>query len=299
MEESLQYAREAVNLARHWEQADALHFALDNLGNVLFASGDVKGAFEVLQQAWQVARQTSSWFEEITISRQVEWYISQGNLEAAQERLSSIHVELDQVFKTPLRSIKSLGVHMTAVQLYIAQRDFSKALVLSQALIQGMETRKIGYYLIQVLIYQALAYQGLKQDAEALSSLKRALTLAAPEGYKRTFTHTHPGIVILLRQAQSAGIMPDYVETILSASKQGVKKQPVEIKTSSRLIEPLSKREMEVLMLLAQGNTDKKIAEKLVIARETVHKHLKNIYGKLDVHSRAEAIARARELKLL
>ena len=56
---------------------------------------------------------------------------------------------------------------------------------------------------------------------------------------------------------------------------------------------------MEVLRLLAQGNSDKKIAETLVIARETVHKHLKNIYGKLDVHSRTEAMVRARELGLV
>jgi LuxR family maltose regulon positive regulatory protein len=54
-----------------------------------------------------------------------------------------------------------------------------------------------------------------------------------------------------------------------------------------------------VLKLLAQGCPDKKIADTLVIARETVHKHLKNIYGKLGVHSRTEAILRARELTLL
>ena len=56
---------------------------------------------------------------------------------------------------------------------------------------------------------------------------------------------------------------------------------------------------MDVLKLLAQGCTDKEIAENLVIARETVHKHLKNIYGKLDVHNRTEATHRARALGLL
>ena len=65
------------------------------------------------------------------------------------------------------------------------------------------------------------------------------------------------------------------------------------------MIEPLSVRELEVLGLLAQGCADKKIAEKLVIARETVHKHLKNIYGKLEVHNRTEAVVHARELGLV
>jgi LuxR family maltose regulon positive regulatory protein len=74
---------------------------------------------------------------------------------------------------------------------------------------------------------------------------------------------------------------------------------PAQAHPASSLIEPLSGREMEVLRLLAQGCSDKKIAETLVIAPETVHKHLKNIYGKLDVHSRLEATLRAREFGLL
>jgi LuxR family maltose regulon positive regulatory protein len=93
--------------------------------------------------------------------------------------------------------------------------------------------------------------------------------------------------------------MLDYVDRLLAASKQGAIDQPIQSVTTSRLVEPLSIREMDVLKLLAQGCTDKKIAETLVIARETVHKHLKNIYGKLDVHSRTEAIVSARELGLL
>ncbi len=68
---------------------------------------------------------------------------------------------------------------------------------------------------------------------------------------------------------------------------------------SKWMVEPLSAREMDVLKLLAQGCSDKRIAETLIIARETVHKHLKNIYGKLDVHSRTQAVARAGELGLL
>jgi LuxR family maltose regulon positive regulatory protein len=64
------------------------------------------------------------------------------------------------------------------------------------------------------------------------------------------------------------------------------------------LVEPLSEREIDILKLLAQGCSDKVIAETLVIARDTVHKHLGNIYGKLDVHTRMEAILRAHELGL-
>jgi len=108
----------------------------------------------------------------------------------------------------------------------------------------------------------------------------------------------------LLRQAAARGMAPDYASRLLAALGRAAPTvaapvQRMQESSPSPLVEPLSERELDVLKLLAQGCVDKKIAETLVIARETVHKHLRNIYGKLDVHSRTEAIARARELGLL
>jgi ATP/maltotriose-dependent transcriptional regulator MalT len=65
------------------------------------------------------------------------------------------------------------------------------------------------------------------------------------------------------------------------------------------LVDPLTERELEVLQLLAGGLSNKEIAERLIVAPSTVKQHLKNIYGKLDVHSRTQAVARGRELALL
>jgi LuxR family maltose regulon positive regulatory protein len=65
------------------------------------------------------------------------------------------------------------------------------------------------------------------------------------------------------------------------------------------LIDPLTERELEVLQQLAQGLTNKGIADRLVVAPSTIKQHLKNIYSKLDVHSRTQAVTRARELGLL
>jgi LuxR family maltose regulon positive regulatory protein len=299
LEDAIRYSKEAVYLARKWEQADALHFALDNLGYALFASGDDEGAFDVLHQAWQVAHRTSVWFEEITIYQEVNWYLAMDNLDAALGRLRLAQVDIDEAHTMPFSSFKSQLLPFSYIQIFIAQKQYSKALTLVDVLVKEMEKRSIGYYFVRALTLQALAYQGLRQDTQALTSLKRALTLAAPQGYIRTFINKQPGLYTLLRQARTAGIMPDYVDVLLATYEQGVKDQPVKVVTTSVLVEPISVREMDVLKLLAQGCTDKKIAETLVIARETVHKHLKNIYGKLGVHSRTEAIARARELTLL
>jgi ATP/maltotriose-dependent transcriptional regulator MalT len=299
LEAAVHYAKEAVDLARRWEQADALHFALDNLGDVLFASGDIEGAFDTLRQAWQVASHTSTWFEQITISQEVEWYLALDNLEAALQRLRMARMDITDPTRISPDSFKSQLMHLTIVQIYLAQKQYSNALTLCELFLEDVGKKDAGYSTIKLLTLQALAFQGLRQDAQALASLKRALVRSAPEGYVRSFIGNGPVLISLLQQARHADIMSEYVDRLLAAAKQRVNDQPIQMTATAHMVEPLSEREMDVLKLLAQGCTDKKIAESLVIARETVHKHLKNIYGKLDVHSRTEAALRARELGIL
>ncbi|MBK7456131.1 MAG: hypothetical protein IPJ46_21130 [Anaerolineales bacterium] len=289
LEGAMRYAKDAVNLARHWEQADALHFAYTNLGEALFACGDREGAFDILRQEWQVANRTSMWFESITIAQEVKWHLAQDNLEAALKCLRFAHVNIDS----------SKGMPLVFIQIFLAQKKYTNALTLIADALGDLEKMALGYRLVRVLIWQALAYHGLRQEAQALSSLRQALKLASPEGYVRTFIGVGAALIPLLHQARAAGIEPDYVNKLLASIDQGDSLQSAKAVSVSHLVEPLSEREMEVLRLLAQGLPDKKIAEVLVIARETVHKHLKNIYGKLGAHSRTEAILRARELSLL
>jgi LuxR family maltose regulon positive regulatory protein len=106
----------------------------------------------------------------------------------------------------------------------------------------------------------------------------------------------------LLYQTLEQGIEPDYVRHLLtrfplevgdsgSAEKPGI--------DQSSLIEPLSDRELEVIHLIAQGLTNQEIADRLVLSLHTVKAHTRNIYGKLDVSSRTQAVARARTFDLL
>src|SRR5262249_13207201 len=148
----------------------------------------------------------------------------------------------------------------------------------------------------------------------ALDSLSRALTLTAPEGYVRLFADLGAPMAGLLAQSVERRAQSDpirvYAERLLSAfpSEQGGETSgtsgapPVlrpALERSNALVEPLSARELEVLRLIATGRSNQAIAQTLIIAESTVKMHLKNIYGKLDAHSRTQAIARARELGLL
>jgi len=102
----------------------------------------------------------------------------------------------------------------------------------------------------------------------------------------------------LLREAAAQGTAPDYVEKLLTAFSTP-ETPPSSRSHTQPLIEPLSDRELDVLRLLADGLTNQEIALALFISVNTVKTHLKNIYGKLGVNDRREAVAKAKELNLL
>jgi len=105
----------------------------------------------------------------------------------------------------------------------------------------------------------------------------------------------------LLSEAEAIGVMPDYLGKLLAVCAAEEHKSE---DTSSRppaqpLIEPLSRREVEVLHLMAQGLSNQEMCERLFLALDTVKGHNRNIFDKLQVQRRTEAVARARELGLL
>jgi len=105
----------------------------------------------------------------------------------------------------------------------------------------------------------------------------------------------------LLSETAASGIMPEYCGKLLAAFEAEDQKSEEEfyLPPSQSLIEPLSPREIEVLQLIAQGLSNREISERLFLALSTVKRHNGNIYGKLQVRRRTEAVARARELGLL
>jgi len=107
-------------------------------------------------------------------------------------------------------------------------------------------------------------------------------------------------MVSLLTEAVARGIKPEYAGQLLALSTPAQPKVGVpSLPDALVLAEPLSPRELEVLQLIAQGLSNRDIADRLFVALDTVKGHNRKIFGKLDVQSRTEALARARELNLL
>ncbi len=181
-------------------------------------------------------------------------------------------------------------------RVLIAQSRFDDALNLLNRLIQ--ENGGAGRVLNQMecLVSKSVVLHYMKNTADSVKTIIHAMELAEPGGYTRVFVDQGQPLAELIESIDDFG-----KKTIQPFAK----KLLVEFKTikhvnsPKNLIEPLSDRELEVLRLLCAGLTNKQITDELFISTNTVKTHLKNIYGKLSVHSRSSAILKAQELDLL
>jgi LuxR family maltose regulon positive regulatory protein len=187
--------------------------------------------------------------------------------------------------------------------LLIAQARAAEALPLLTRLLEAAITMERHGDEIRYLVMIALAQHALGNMQAALDSLGQALALAEPQSYVRLFVDEGQPMAELLLFAISKNVAPEYASKLLAAFPKNIYDavqydQDLTVYQQS-LVEPLSEREIEVLRLMAEGCKYKEIADRLVVSINTVRHHTRNVYGKLDVNSRTQAIGRARELNLL
>jgi LuxR family maltose regulon positive regulatory protein len=169
-----------------------------------------------------------------------------------------------------------------------------------QKQIEPLKNLRWNGVLVETYIVMALLFHSVQEKAKALSALENALTLAKPQGFLRTFVDEGPTMRGLLQLALTKGIHSDYVQRLLSAfDHQAVPTQSSPQTTTVDFREQLSKREIQVLRLLNSRLSVPEIAEEIHLAPTTVRTHVQNIYQKLNVHGRIEALQRATELGLL
>jgi LuxR family maltose regulon positive regulatory protein len=178
-----------------------------------------------------------------------------------------------------------------------------EATLLLEELLAYTQTMHNMYQEIRILACLALAYQAQGRTKEAQDTLECSLKLAQPGGFISTYVDLGPKIAGLLRQFADRGFETDYINRILAAfSRQpqiNGKQRLMQTPTEKDLIEPLTRREREVLVLLGKWLSDKEIAKELVISPRTVKKHNSNIYAKLGVKNRMRAVEKGKYLGLL
>jgi len=265
--------------------------------------GFLDGALDLLDEAERLYVRTALPDVRPVSALQARVWAAQGRLTEAlgwaRERGLSVDDELSY-----LREFE----HITLARVLIAEyksdradRSILEAMGLLERLLKAAEEGRRMGSVIEILVLQALAHQAQGNIPLALAPLERALALAEPEGYVRIFVDEGLPMAQLLSEAAAHGIMPDYTGKLLAAFEAEEQKSEGKsyLPPAQPLIEPLSQRELEVLQLIAQGLSNREISERLFLALSTVKGHNRNIFGKLQVQRRTEAVARARELGLL
>ena len=261
------------------------------LAQVKLAQGDEAAARSAARQALESAQHDGIPRLRILASAyQARIWLAQGQSDLA----STWAREYRQVGQTEyLREFEDL----TLARVLLAEGQPQEALALLDPMLPAARDAARFGAVIENQALRALAFHALDQPDAALEALEQALALAEPEGYVRLFVAMGSPMAALLKAAGSRGIASQYVARLLAAfapqapPRPAIERQP--------LVEPLTGRELEVLELLAEDLANREIGRRLFISLPTVKSHTRSIYGKLGVHSREEAVARARELHIL
>ena len=185
-------------------------------------------------------------------------------------------------------------------QVQIALGHFQEASTFISPALQTAKECGLLFRVAELSIAQALIHNGMKNSSAALEELEKALKISQTCEYTSLF-YGGPELDKLLQRAVDRKIRAQYVKQLLDISRSRKIAVPVPAadKKNAGLVTPLSERELEVLRLLASGMPSADVAKKLFLSPFTLKAHTQNIYNKLDVHSRIEAINKAREMDLL
>ncbi|MDQ3930913.1 MAG: LuxR C-terminal-related transcriptional regulator, partial [Chloroflexota bacterium] len=279
-----QYGQQSVQLARQIATTDRFVASELFLARLKLAQEDVAGAASILAKASYSTRQYNfvQQIPEVTAIH-VLILIHQGNLAAA--------AQLAQTHELP----------MSQARVHLAQGDTSAALAVLLPLRRQVEAKGWQDERLKVMVLQAVVHHAHGDLDMAVRMLGDALALARPEGFIRLFVDEGLPMAQLLSEAAAQGMMPDYAGMLLAVfeAERSKRDDTSYLPPAPLLNEPLSKREVEVLQLIAQGLSNHEISERLFLARDTVKGHIKKIFGKLQVQRRTEAVARGREVGLL
>jgi ATP/maltotriose-dependent transcriptional regulator MalT len=291
---------EGVRLAGRTGQIGTLVGGHVSLSRLRQARGDKDGAIEAAREAERLAR--SSGVGRL-VAEAAAW---KSRLHLALGELATATSEWERMGVGDEAPIVVREVEQIArARLLIARGEHEDALPLLSDLREAVRAAGRTGREIEILNLQAMPLRARGERERAVGTLTQALALGEPEGYVRSFVDEGPEMAALISEVlgarQRARIHPsDRVSArYLAKLMAGFEQEAAKPTTDEHLAEPLSERELEVLALIAAGESNREIAIKLFVSTSTVKTHVNNLFRKLGARSRTQALARARELDLL
>jgi LuxR family maltose regulon positive regulatory protein len=263
--------------------------------------GDAQQAADAVLQADEVAREVgNAFYLRVTAARR-----EQGKPCSGQDGAIALHEPA--YMPTVFYALPKFEALAQACRM-IGQQHPRDALPILDTLLDAARHDGRNLNAIALYIWRALALQALKEEEAAIEALGAALALAMPQRCRRPFLDVGPAVCPLLRETAHRSVGGEFVASLLDAwaarsqgrqPRAGTHPSSALAARSSFPVEPLSSRELDVLRLIAEGLSNKEIADRLFIGVGTVKWYATTIYNKLDVGSRTQAVARAQELGLL
>lgn len=329
IEKARRYFSRSVELSILGGFSDAEIYHHVFLSRLLEMEGDLQASLQEIEKALDQLQTAAPIFvKEEVVAQQVSIYLALERLAAAQSALRGYGFKFKADFSHPGLAPEvgiphALGMlYDAAVRILLyqgaAEHDLEAlrcGIELADRVIAGSLRSRHSPIVLRVLLLRGQLHAALGDQQAALADVTKALELAEPEGFISVFVEkgvrTAEALKSLLEQRLARGVAGGYIQDILDAfpkspSSRGdytprtlSESAAIAAGEAAALVEPLTSRELEVLQLIAAGDSNRAIAEKLVITVSAVKKHTGNIYGKLSVDSRTQAVARARQLGLL
>lgn len=296
-----------------------------SLVRLLQSQGDFSTAQSLLEEAFRMAlsEESSQWDAISVAATAVRLALRRGDLSTArrwweQSRLRDFQPDMS-LENDPYHVFEYFLLTQARYDLAVGQntgdtRLLHQTLERLQSLLPKTEQFKRVSSQIEILVLQALIEYALGEGDQAVHMLLRTLALGEAEGYRRIYLDEGQVMAELLarcrdEQQQSGAYYPSlqYIESLLEVCRQevGIRTPAAKsaagaaAKTQDDFTIFLSARELEVLSLIAAGKSNEEIATQLYLALNTVKRHASNIYDKLEVKKRTEAVAKARQLGLI
>ena len=303
LDAALNHATRGVVLSRQLGYAQWMGTGLTTLARIRQALGDQAGAMEAIGEGEHLVPDPETIVDIIfpMAVQRARLLLAQGKVEDVARWCTERGLGVEDE-----PSYLKEREHLVLVRVLLAQEKPEQALRLLERHLEEAQAQRRSGSEMEILALQAPALWEEGERERAVSTLIHALALAEPEGYVRTFVDEGPKMAVLVSEVlevQQRGqlyppnrVSAHYLRKLRAALEQ---EAPDLASPSAELPEPLSERELEVLTLIAAGKTNQEIAGELFVAKSTVKTHIKNIYRKFHTHNRTQALARARELKLI
>jgi LuxR family transcriptional regulator, maltose regulon positive regulatory protein len=290
---------------------------LTHLARLEAARGRLGAALAILDRADGISQDKGSRrLRAAVLNERVRLLLSRNDLVAARLAVTSRGLDPDDGFVArkiaegdPAPSTEF--EHLAVARLLIAEGAFDHARSLLDHLASRMEAEGRGRRWVQTLALKAIGLSLAGEGQAAGRLLWQVLTRAEPQRYMRTFIDEGRPMKDLLEamlsgpsprpEASPRALPVKYAKHILAGFQPSVshREGSTSAEVSYNLVEPLSGRERDVVRLLATGKSNQELARHLSLAPDTVKWHLKNIFEKLGVNNRTQAILAAQQLNLL